>query len=327
MTLLQQAQRIIADMLSELCGRRVSPDELSPITAGASGRILLRGAGRLGIYWTGERADNNSFLPAAHGLARAGVPVPAVLAERSLPEACGACIVTDLGPCELVRLRDADWPTRRDAWLAAFRTLHRLDALRPDWPLQPPFDTELYRWEQSYFAEHLLARHLGADARAFLKSAPLRLMAERLSALPRVPVHRDCQSPNIMIRDGVAWLVDFQGMRMGRREYDLASLLFDAHMPMQPDERRELLRAWEGISGQPVDIEIFAACALQRIMQALGAYANIGYNQGKPAYLRLIPIGLRHLREAVALIPPASPTASVIPCLPAAITAGPACSC
>lgn len=327
MTLLQQAQRIIASMLGELCGRQLSPSELIPITAGASGRILLRGAGMLGIYWTSERADNNSFLPAARGLARAGIPVPAVLAERSLPEGCGACIVTDLGPCELVRLREADRSVRREAWLATLRTLHQLDELRPDWPLQPPFDTELYRWEQSYFAEHLLARHLGADARAFLEAAPLRLMAERLSALPRVPVHRDCQSPNIMIRDGVAWLVDFQGMRMGRREYDLASLFFDAHMPMQPEERRELLRAWEAISGQPVDIEIFAACALQRIMQALGAYANIGYNQGKPAYLDLIPIGLRHLREALALIPPASPTASVITCLPAEIIAGPACSC
>lgn len=318
MNLRQRGPIIIAEMIGGLRGSTPRPDELKAVTSGASGRIILRGGGVLGICWTNERADNNSFLPAARGLARAGIPVPAVLAERRLPDDGGACLVTDLGPCELVRLRDASWPVKRDAWLAAFRTLRQLDALAPDWPLQPPFDAALYRWEQEYFAQHLIGRHLGGDADAFLQTEAPRRVADWLASQARVPVHRDCQSPNIMIRDGVAWLVDFQGMRMGLREYDLASLLFDAHMPMLPEQRTELLDAWAELSGAPVDPERFAACALQRIMQALGAYANIGYNQGKPEYLDLIPIGLKHLREAIDLIPPNTLTATLIPCLPEA---------
>ena len=35
----------------------------------------------------------------------------------------------------------------------------------------------------------------------------------------------------------------------------------------------------------------------QRLMQMLGAYANIGHNKGKTWYLEQIPAGLAHLRR------------------------------
>lgn len=318
MMAMQEARAVLSSLLSKYRGGIVAAEEWQPVTAGASGRCLLRAAGVLGIYWTAERADNNSFLPAAHGLHRAGIRVPEVLAERHLPGGCGACLVTDLGTRELSSLRHAAWEERKQAYTSAFQTLIPFYDLRPDWPLQPPFDVDLYRWEQEYFAEHLLGRHLGGDAEAFLAAPALREMAEWLASLPRVPVHRDCQSPNIMLCAGEAWLVDFQGMRMGLKEYDLASLLFDSHMPMKPEERVELLRLWQELGGRPVESAVFAACALQRLMQALGAYANIGYNQGKPQYLDLIPTALSALRDAALLAPPASPASSIIPWLPVA---------
>lgn len=303
-------------MLSEYLHHPVDPGLWQPVTAGASGRCLMRAAGVLGIYWTAERADNSSFLLAAHGLSRAGIRVPQVLAECELSHGGGACLVTDLGTCELSHLRTAPWSERKTAYEAVFRTLIPLYELNPDWQLQPPFDADLYRWEQEYFAEHLLARHMGRDAETFLAQPVLRQMAEWLASLPRVPVHRDCQSPNIMLRDGEAWLVDFQGMRMGRHEYDLASLLFDSHMPLKPAEREELLALWRELGGRPVEPVVFGACALQRIMQALGAYANIGYNRGEPAYLNLIPVALAALREASSYITPDSPAYPLLSWLP-----------
>lgn len=319
MPAMQQVRAVLSRLLSEYRGCPVSDEEWQPVTAGASGRCLLRASGVLGIYWTSERADNNAFLPAAHGLRQAGIRVPEVLAEHHLPDGCGACLVTDLGSRELCSLRDAAWQERKQAYAAVFRTLIPFYDLRPDWPLQPSFDVSLYCWEQEYFAEHLLARHLGRDAGAFLAVPALKEMAEWLAALPRVPVHRDCQSPNIMLHGGEAWLVDFQGMRMGLKEYDLASLLFDSHMPMKPEERSELLSLWRELGGQPVQPAVFAACALQRIMQALGAYANIGYNQGKPQYLKLIPTALAALRDAALLAPPGSPAFLIVPWLPVVV--------
>ena len=314
-------REILARMMTQHTGQTVRSTEMQVIAGGASGRCLVRtpgqsaAAGLIGICWTADRADNASFLPAAHGLAKAGIRVPAVRQEWDAGEGCGACLVEDLGEQDLLSLRHAPWEQRRKAYREAFRTLHPLYRLRPDWPLQPPFDTALYRWEQAYFAEHLLGRHLGKNPQAFLHQKPLEEMADWLAALPRVPIHRDCQSQNIMLRDGEAWLIDFQGMRYGRSEYDIASLLYDPYMALTKEERAELLSLWAEENGSAPDMAIYSACALQRLMQALGAFANIGYNQKKDWYLNLIPTGLRALREAAALAPVGTHASRVAACL------------
>ena len=310
-----QARAILAHMIQQHTGHPVQPQELQSVSAGASGRSIMRAAGVLGIHWTNRRADNNSFLPAAHGLAAAGIRVPAILAEEELPEQSGACLVQDLGNTDILSLREAPWPERRAAYEQAFHTLLPFYRLCPEWPLQPPFDTALYRWEQEYFAEHLIGRHLGEDAAAFLARPELQAMADWLAGLPRVPVHRDCQSQNIMLHAGAAWLIDFQGMRYGRLEYDLASLLYDPYMQLSEAERNELLLLWEQMSGTPVNAAVYSACAMQRLMQALGAFANIGYNQQRDWYLNLIPAGLAALRHAAAHTPAHSPASPVAACI------------
>ena len=53
-------------------------------------------------------------------------------------------------------------------------------------------------------------------------------------------MHRDFQSQNIILREGQAYLIDFQGMRPGLAEYDLASLLYDPYVSLTNAERGEL---------------------------------------------------------------------------------------
>ena len=310
-----QARATLASMMQQHRNTPVQPQELQAVCAGASGRSIMRAAGVLGIHWTNQRADNHSFLPAAHGLAAAGIRVPAILAEQELPEHCGACLVQDLGNTDILSLKNAPWETRREAYTQAFHTLLPFYRLTPGWELQPPFDAALYRWEQEYFAEHLIGRHLGLDAAAFLAQPELQEMATWLATLPGVPVHRDCQSQNIMLHGGSAWLIDFQGMRYGRKEYDLASLLYDPYMELQEAERTELLELWQQMDGTPLQADIFSACAMQRLMQALGAFANIGYNQQRSWYLNLIPAGMAALRHAAAHTPANSPASPVAACI------------
>lgn len=310
-----QARATLARMMAQHTGQPVQPAELQPVSAGASGRCIMRGAGLLGIHWTAQRADNFSFLPAAHGLAAAGLQVPAVLAEEVPSAEQGACLVQDLGAVDILSLREAPWAERRAAYALAMRALLPLYRLSPQWELQPPFDAALYRWEQEYFAEHFIGRHLGGDPAAFLAQPALQAMADWLGALPRVPVHRDCQSQNIMLHAGRAWLIDFQGMRYGRREYDLASLVYDPYMQLSEAERSELLELWAALDGAPLPADIFAACAMQRLMQALGAFANIGYNQQRSWYLELIPAGLAALRHAAAHAPAGSPASLAAACV------------
>lgn len=310
-----QARAVLARMIGAHTGTAVQPGELQQVSAGASGRSIMRAGGVLGIHWTSQRADNHSFLPAAHGLAAAGIRVPGVLAEEQTADGCGACLVQDLGVADILSLRDEPWAARRAAYELAFRTLLPFYRLEPDWELQPAFDAALYRWEQEYFAEHLIGRHLGGDAGAFLAQPELQTMAEWLGGLPRVPVHRDCQSQNIMLHGGQAWLIDFQGMRYGRKEYDLASLIYDPYMQLEEAERTELLQLWEKLEGAALPRDIYTACAMQRLMQALGAFANIGYNQKRSWYLELIPAGLAALRHAAEHTPAGSPASNVAACI------------
>src|SRR5216110_1908462 len=110
--------------------------------------------------------------------------------------------------------------------------------------LPAEFNAALYRWEQKYFFDNCLARYFRIDEskRKELAVLPqLREIPKHLASLPRVLVHRDFQSQNIIIQNGQANLIDFQGMRPGLAEYDLASLLFDPYVELSAAERSELI--------------------------------------------------------------------------------------
>ncbi len=313
---MQTPAQTLAQLMQQHLNCEVPAESLQLIATGASGRSIMRSAlpqadGILGIYWTAARADNASFVPAARGLAASGVQVPTILATADYGEGRGACLVQDLGSTDLLSLKEAPWPIRKAAYVKAFQALIPLHRLRPDWELQPAFDAAMYRWEQNYFAEHLVGRHLGKNVGEFSSFPALQQMAEELASLPRVPVHRDCQSQNIMLHKGKAWLIDFQGMRYGRAEYDIASLIYDPYMDLSEQESTELLELYTELNGAAPNADIFTACAMQRLMQALGAFANIGYNQQKEWYLGLIPTGLRKLRQVAERVPSDSPLTDV----------------
>jgi aminoglycoside/choline kinase family phosphotransferase len=116
-------------------------------------------------------------------------------------------------------------------------------------------------------------------------------------------VHRDFQSQNIIIRNAQACLIDFQGMRPGLAEYDLASLLFDPYVTHARLECEEVLASYaekRRAKRQPVSAEfgvIFRLCGVQRLMQALGAYGFLGLVKGHKAFLNHIPTAMTSLRS------------------------------
>ncbi|MFI3242747.1 MAG: phosphotransferase [Akkermansia sp.] len=306
-TTLAQARAKLAELMSQHQGSPVAEASLCAVASGASGRVIMRCESMVGVYWTDERADNNSFLPAAKSLYRAGLRVPKILSEWTDGQGLGACLMTDLGTRDILSYRSCTWTELKAIYQRAFESLLPLYQLSPDWELQPAFDADYYRWEQHYFAEHLLATHAQLEPtriQSLLEATSP--MASYLAALPRVPVHRDCQSQNIMMMAEQAWLIDFQGMRMGRMEYDLASLIYDPYMDLDAEQRQQLLQLWQHLSGQPLDMSIFVACGIQRLMQALGAFANIGHHQQRAWYLEQIPAGLRALHQLIELAPVAS---------------------
>lgn len=290
-----------------------------PVEKGGSARrfyrISARGQSSILVQDLGEREENRHYAELAGFLSAHGVPVPGVLAEDP---AAGLLWLEDLGSEDLWSFRNEPWDVRRPLYESALRglvTLHRIPSDAPaasaihGITLQPPFDAALYRWEQEYFAEHCLGGIFGMDPDVrgrLLGSSGLASLPDRLAAEERRLLHRDFQSQNIMIRGGEARFIDFQGLRCGLPQYDLASLLLDPYLTLAPSEREHLLgyyRDHRGDSGDPVgrDFErIFWLCAAQRLMQALGAYGFLSIHRGKPAFRAHVAPALANLREVLA---------------------------
>jgi N-acetylmuramate 1-kinase len=204
------------------------PITLEPIKRGASGRTIVRVKSPvhepfIGIHWTEEREDNEQFIPVGNFLRQAKLRVPEIIHERARYR---VALVEDLGDVDLLSLKDRPFAERLPLYRSAFEQVDQLFYAKPpkDFHLMPPFDAALYRWEQEYFLRVSGGGFPGMDATALRAIRCSPRWPSELGTVARHLVHRDFQSQNLMIKDGKVWLIDFQGLRRGRQEYDLASL-------------------------------------------------------------------------------------------------------
>ncbi len=280
---------------------------ITPVLKGGSDRKYFRirsedGTALIAVVYGDGREENRHYVAIARYLAGLGVRVPEI---HFHDEEARLIWMEDLGEADLWAHRDEPWPVRLTLYQRALDQIARLhdtadvEEAVAALPLQIEFNEELYRWEQEYFFEHCLGRVLGLEDTC--DRAPLIGIAARLAALPRVLVHRDCQSQNILIRDGEAHLIDFQGLRPGVRQYDLASLLYDPYVTLTPPERAELLAHYRAPDAD--FLEVLDLCAAQRLMQALGAYGYLGHVRELPHFLEHVAPALASLKEVVARVP------------------------
>ncbi len=277
------------------------------------------------MVYTHARRDNLKFAPATRRLHALGVQVPTIF----LHDETRLCIwLQDLGRNDLHSRRESPWSELRPLYEQALQQAAKVHAVRQRSltlddlnEIEPPFDENLYFWEQNYFLDHYVRTHLRREF-PDITSTPveqaLKQLRETLSALPRCLVHRDFQSQNLLIHDGSVWLVDYQGLRLGLAEYDLASLLFDPYMSLTRSQHEELLQYYAALRGLPFPRlrETFLLCAAQRLMQALGAYGNLSRNFGKSHFLQFIPTAVERLRDVCEESHALRPIASLLDAVP-----------
>ena len=289
-----------------------------PVNHGGSDRQFWRGrgtaAGLIAVFYGPEKAENSRYAHCADFLHRHGIRVPAVLAHDA---EWRRLLMEDAGTEDLWLHRNESWAVRRELYakaLAEAAKMHALDLTEAESEhvLREPFDARLYRWEQDYFFDNFLGAGVAARWRA---AVPLEAQADELAARPRVLVHRDLQSQNVMVHGGEVTLIDFQGMRAGLAGYDVASLLYDPYVAMTPEERGELSAVYAGLAGRD-DLEEWEgelrAGARQRLMQALGAYGFLGRTKGKTAFLAHIPVAAERLAALCEAEPAWQPLAGAI---------------
>lgn len=173
------------------------------------------------------------------------------------------------------------------------------------------FDYDYLRWETDYFANNYLVNYCGVSKDvADSLSCEFRKLAEESLKQPQLLIHRDFQSQNILFKEDLVRIVDFQGARVGHIAYDLMSLLKDPYVALSEELRSSLIDFYFSEISKTIMFEkrpftrqefaYFATIAsLQRNMQALGAYAYLGLEKGKIEYLQYIPQGLEYLKSGL----------------------------
>ncbi len=174
----------------------------------------------------------------------------------------------------------------------------------PTWCWDTPYydRTVMLERESGYF--------LGAFWQDFLgKEEPSGLQEEFVSLADRAAMspadyflHRDFQSRNIMLYQGEARCIDFQGGRLGPLGYDLASLLLDPYVSLSSGLQEELLEVYlDTLEGMiPVDRKTFKKeyllLALQRNLQIVGAFAFLSKQRKKVFFSQFLLPALGSLK-------------------------------
>src|SRR6266478_5050335 len=253
----------------------VAEIKISPIQKGGSDRKFYRvqcsaEQALILVKYNLEREENRHYVTIANFLSEHRIRVPQIYFHDA---AEGLIWLEDLGERDLYNYRGETWLVRRAFYESALEQIAILHALPESvcvemkQLLPAEFNSELYLWEQNYFFENCLGRYFKIDKG---KLAPLAA----LPALQKIAEH-------------------------------LASLLYDPYVDLPEVERSELagyyrqLQIERGIAiNGDFDLKL-RLCAMQRLMQALGAYGFLGLVKGHKHFLRHIPGALKSLQRIV----------------------------
>lgn len=171
----------------------------------------------------------------------------------------------------------------------------------------PPYDARLLRQETALFPEWLCGRHLGIELTGSEQrrwDGAIDLLLDSALEQPRVFVHRDYHSRNLMVRAaGNPGIIDFQDAMNGPLTYDLVSLLKDCYIELEPatiDAACERFRrGLDSAQAESADADTlrrwFDLMGVQRHLKAAGIFARLNHRDGKPGYLPDIPRTLGYI--------------------------------
>jgi len=333
----------------EACARRLddakSPRKLQPMPGGASTRQFVRvhfhsGKSAVAMYFpdatqpeevtqaAASVAGRWPFLQVHDVLSECKVNVPRILAEE-----CdhGLILVEDLGDDTLASFLLREPALRDEMYRLAIRDLAAAQARFRNLAgativQERTFDFELLHWEVEHFREwalEALGIQLTAGELEVFNRAAVHIAREAQS-WPRVFVHRDYQSRNLMVQRSEAghrlvW-IDFQDALMGPRVYDLVALLNDSYQSFTASFISErlseyLVHAGLPPSGMPQLRHEFDWITVQRKLKDAGRFVYIDRVKGNSSFLRFVIPTIAKARLAIGSLSDDAIMADLATCL------------
>ncbi len=249
-------------------------------------------------------------------LARRTIPVPKFF---DIDPDSGFLVMEDVGD-ELLQRRLGKLPKDKMSWLQRAATLlGQLHGTTYPVPTDLPaatrrFDAQKYFDELCFTEEHLSQNFLGLPQVNEAQRSQIRDFAGSIGQLgPDTFQHRDYHCRNLLVHEEKLVMIDFQDARLGPPHYDLASLLYDAYVPLDAGERALLLSTYvEELKKYPNLYEKIIwdsfeedlrRIAFQRVVKAAGSFASFFTRHGKRTHLPYLVPALRSARELVRLTP------------------------
>lgn len=244
------------------------------------------------------------FIDVAERLLAVNINVPRIL-EKDLKQ--GFLLLSDLGDEQYLDHLTEESADKlyQDAMQALFCMQQQTDTNG-----LPPYDEKLLLQEMELFRDWLLKKHIGLDLSKEIQTMldeVFKLLLDEALAQPKVFVHRDYHSRNLMINgsgfdSGNPGVLDFQDAVCGPFTYDLVSLLKDCYIKWPGQQ----IRGWahnffEQIAENHPDIDEekfmqwFDLMGVQRHLKASGIFARLCHRDGKSGYLADIPRTLSYI--------------------------------
>lgn len=274
----------------------------------AQGNTLIRVEGT-------NKEENRAFIYLSRHFAAKGLPVPCVY---TVSEDEMTYTQEDLGDVLLFdaikhgRETGCFLPEEKELLARTLRALAHIQikgAEELDWSYcfpVPAMDERAIRWDLNYFKYCFLKGTKIEFSEPLLEDEFDHLTALLLAQPADSFLYRDCQSRNVMLKNGQPFFIDFQGGRRGPTQYDVASFLWQAKANIPATLREELievyldeLQALMPALDKQAWKEALPHFVLFRTLQVLGAYGYRGFFERKQHFIQSVPNALRNLREVL----------------------------
>lgn len=277
-----------------------------------------------GIRNTDATCEAESFVKIGQHLSKKGIPVSEIIEGDVFS---GQVFLEDLGNIHLADFVESamsqqgimDMYKKVISDLVIF-SVKGFDGFDASWTWQTSeYSKEMVlEKECQYFRDAFLKNYLSLDVSDSSLDTAFKYISDGASSKGFIGLmHRDCQSRNIMVKDGKPYFIDYQGARKGPFQYDLASLLIDPYVNL-PDDLKESLEnhAFDCLSkfsrsGRQEFTESLSFCKVARNLQILGAFSFLSRVKGKKNFEEYIPSAIHGLRRNLELLPDQEVVASL----------------
>lgn len=292
-------------------------NQVTPLTGDASFRRYFRITTSAKSYIAMDapphRESCRPFVAISQDLQTVGINTPHIFASHIDD---GFLLLSDFGD---VLLNHIITDNNVDAWYQLcfdHLLLIQRHTQLPNYPLTQ-YNDGLYSYyeESSWFLTWYLQQYkkiqLSHQELAELERE-IHLIAKAANEQPRVVVHRDYHSRNIMvINNNSLGILDFQDAVIGPITYDIVSLLRDCYIDWPIERVHHWLRQYHQCLCQESLLQVsfdqflrwFDWIGLQRHLKCAGLFVRLHLRDNKPAYLQYIPRVINYIKQECEAYP------------------------